>query len=540
MGLSGVTSIGTSSSTIATGGASLFDLSNAVAGTSVSKVIGYLSSNMTSSQTNIPVDRLTQAMTNNALVEIEGEIITLGSTGNSLGSTSMTGVTRGSSGTTAVAHTAGTPIYSINSTSAAYPTWGTSSIAQNQTGWIYTHPNPQWTWSGITGGSSQIYFAGHPDNTEDPGIVYRSTVTSSGATTTSPGSSFLVTPVVALPLPGGEYPTAIKNYLNYIFVGTNRGIRMCETLNALDPVGNTGDLKSGPLIPNITQPVTSPVTAIVGHDRYVYFSWNNYDSTSSGLGRMDLTQFIDPQAPAYASDLMITDQGVVSWLDWDPITDTPLISFDSATTASSIYTEDTSNTVAMGTVDSGLITYGIPDFKNAVSMDVNIDNISGSTASSVEMYVSVDGEDSIAIGSYSGASRKVTLPFPSQQFGEQYTVTTQLTAASNSNGSLVSPTLNRWTLKALPGIPSGITIMAVLLFYEPFEMDGTTYYQDPYVEYQYLEQLRQLQKVVTYVEGTWSAQVTVDLIDWLPERRRPTMQGGYHGDLVVTLKTVTG
>ena len=340
-------------------------------------------------------------------------------------------------------------------------------------------------------------------------------------------------------MPAGEYPTAMRGYLNYIFIGTNKGIRMCETLNGLDPVGASGDLKAGPLIPNITQPVTSPVTAIVGNDRYIYFAWNNYDSTSTGLGRLDLTSFIDVQAPAYASDLMITDQGTINWLSWDPITNTPLISFQpNVGSTQYVYTADTDNTVAVGTVDSGLITYGIPDYKNAMSIDISVENLAGSTNSSAEFNLEIDSTTTISAGSYSGTARKTKLPFD-QQFGEQFRLTTNLYPATVS-GNKVTPTLNRWTLKALPGIPSGITIVAVLLMYEPLEMDGTIQYYDPYDEYDFLEKLRQSQKVVSYVEGPLQLAVTVDLIEWLPERRRPTMQGGFHGDLIVTLKTVTG
>ena len=534
----------------------------------------------------------------------------------------------------------------------------------------------------------------------------------------------------------GEYPTAIKNYLNYIFIGTNKGIRMCETLNALDPVGNTGDLKSGPLTPNVTQIPSLPVTAIVGNDRYVYWAWNNYDDESTGIGRLDLTTFIDNLSPAYASDLMIDGQvvtdgtGGITWLDWDPFTDTPLMSLNGATldsggmtgkldstnytstgpfttavsgtlsttpstltvastanfaipggqfilthlsisytvtytgvsattltgctiasgsvTVSSgdkltgwqniytftgynnfannnklqttnasnsifnlpngpgqpypwIFSQTTSgfkiqtttidkpglghnafptnppagyttstyatgidakiittdsyvfsgvttdaygtpiSTVPDGEIYSGIITYGIPDNKNAVSIDVGINNVQDTLLSSgVDFMISTDNADPLEIGSYYGTATKATLPF-TQQFGEQYAITTTLTAAQNASTlNRTSPQLNRWTLKALPGIPSGIMISAVLLMYEPVEMDGSTVYLDPYDEYEFLEGLRQSQRIVTYVEGPYTANVTVDMIDWLPERRRRTEQGGFHGDMVVYLKTITG
>ena len=508
-------------------GSSIFDLSSAAA---LAKVDGYLSAALTTTGTTVNIDYLLNAITvspaSGNILQIESETVTANASA-SVGASSFTVNAR--TGTT---HAAGTPVYqaAANVTTATRTTMG----------WLYTHPSPRWVWSAIASGSSQIYLAGHADSDSipDPGIIYRTTISSS-TITSNPSVGYLSSPVVALPMPAGEYPTAMRGYLNYIFIGTNKGIRMCETLNALDPTGNTGDLKAGPLIPNITQPVTYPVTAIVGNDRYIYFAWNNYDSTSTGLGRLDLTSFIDVQAPAYASDLMITDQGTVNWLSWDPITDTPLISFKPDVGSTQyIYTADKANTVAMGTVDSGMITYGIPDYKNAMSVDINVENVAGTTNSTVEFNLGIDDALTISAGTYSGTSRKVKLPFD-QQFGEQFRLTTNLYPATVS-GNKVTPTLNRWTLKALPGIPSGITIIAVLLMYEPLEMDGTIQYYDPYDEYAYLESLRQSQTVVSYVEGPLQLAVTVDLIEWLPERRRPTMQGGFHGDLIVTLKTVTG
>ena len=506
-------------------GSSIFDLSSAAA---LAKVDGYLSAALTTTGTTVNIDYLLNAIAINDILQIESETVKAHASA-SAGASSFTVDAR-----TGTAHAAGTPVYqaAANVTTATRTTMG----------WLYTHPSPRWVWSAIAGGSSQIYLAGHADSDSipDPGSIYRTTIPSSG-TGGTPGvaNGLLTTPVIALPMPSGEYPTAMRGYLNYIFIGTNKGIRMCETLNGLDPVGASGDLKAGPLIPNITQPVTYPVTAIVGNDRYIYFAWNNYDSTSTGLGRLDLTSFIDVQAPAYASDLMITDQGTVNWLSWDPITDTPLISFKPDVGSTQyIYTADKANTVAMGTIDSGMITYGLPDYKNAMSVDINVENIAGTTNSTVEFNLGIDDALTISAGTYSGTSRKVKLPFD-QQFGEQFRLTTNLYPATVS-GNKVTPTLNRWTLKALPGIPSGITIMAVLLMYEPLEMDGTIQYYDPYDEYAYLESLRQSQTVVSYVEGPLQLAVTVDLIEWLPERRRPTMQGGFHGDLIVTLKTVTG
>ena len=532
MALNGITGIGTASTTVPSG-SSLFDLtfSSTVTGGAIPNIDGYLRAAINNTATTIPVDYLQHSVASGDILQIEGEQVKA-SGAFSVGATSIT-VARGQNGTTATSHAQATPIYK--------PAKVLNVLTAQQQGLLYTHPNQQWVWSGITAGSSQVYFAGYSDGTSAPdqGAVYRSTVAPATSSAPPPTIGNLSYPVVALPMPGGEYPTCIRNYLNYIFLGTNKGIRMCETLNALDPTGNTGDLKSGPLLPNITQPVTSPVTAIIGWDRYVYFAWNNYDSTSTGIGRLDLTTFIDSQAPAYASDLMVTGQGTVNWLDWDPHTNSPLISLMPVSGNSAVYTADPVNCVASGTIDSGLITYGIPDYKNAVSIDVNVANAVGQTNSSVNFTLGIDDQTAISAGSYSGIATKYKLPFD-QQFGEQFRVITNLEAGTSETGVRITPTLNRWTLKALPGIPSGILISAVLLMYEPYEVDGQIVYHDPYVEYEFLEGLRQSQTVVSFVEGPFSALVTVDALDWLPERRRPVSQGGYHGDMVVSLKTLSG
>jgi hypothetical protein len=671
------------------------------------------------------------------------------------GQTTFT-VVRGVNSTTAANHsTVGTSITSASDVTSiagaclfdlSYHTPGAQLANGFGNEFFYVHPSYNWQWTGVTAGSSNIYFAGHnyfynssssavPQT--DPGVVFRSTVTQTNSITNGATAGDLTYPVQALPLPSGEYPTAIKGYLNFIFVGTNKGIRMCQTINAYDPTGGSGDLKSGPLLPTINEQPSLPVSAIVGNDRYIYWAWNNYDTESSGLGRLDLTQFIDDLAPAYASDLMIdgygtTTSGAMVYLDWDPINNLPLMSMNSfvkqatnltanileygllgtainSTTATTInvtnennmtypatpfnicisnttssaweqmqvtaisgttwtVTRGTNNTTATthsyqanvyantvtvvghnqfvagdivqlenfsngayntqssapatilsansslfkistlklgqtignesgeseiiqgnslpgttglgyeyqatggyarinnssgvvtplnyvfvgdpnscvpsGMIDSGLITYGIPDYKNAVTLDFNINNTIGIYNNSyVDFQLSTDGGSNIDLGTYTGVNRKASFSF-NQQFGEEYELYTTITAAKglNTAGATVntSPTLARWTLKALPGIPSGTQISAVVLLYEPVEVNGQVTYLDPYNEYAFLEQLRQSQQIVTYVEGPYTAQVTVDVIDWLPERLRDIKSGGYHGDMVVYMKTIAG
>ena len=101
--------------------------------------------------------------------------------------------------------------------------------------------------------------------------VYRSTI--------EPTGTALTVPVQALPMEGGEFVTALYGYLNFVFVGSNLGVRMCRTLAAYDPTGNQGDLEAGPLIPGLFTPgpVSLPVRGFIGNNRFMYFGWSNYD-----------------------------------------------------------------------------------------------------------------------------------------------------------------------------------------------------------------------------------------------------------------------
>ena len=447
-----------------------------------------------------------------------------------------------------------------NGTNYAGETQGTVT-ASNLPDLLYTNQNPQWVWSDAAAGMTQVYFGGYvqsPSGKKYSGGVYRSdllgssTSSSSGIetiTTSSVTIPFqLNTPVQSLPMSPDEYPVCVKSYLNFIFVGTNRGIRMTQTLSVYDPTATaTGDLKSGPLIPNILQPVTLPVTAIVGDGRYVWFAWNNYDSSSTGLGKLDLSTYIkgDPLAPAYASDLMVTGQGVINSLDWDPFDNVPLMAINGL----GIYAPYASNEggnasvyqyVPNGTINSGIFSYGIPDKKIPVFFDYGA-IAPASSGTSVSAFVDIDPKDEDAAGeqpipSYpqNGNTDLSEFPVPSYQ-AEQFAVSVQL--SSNYNNTQ-TPILHRWTLKAWPAAVSGTEISVVAQLFSVAVVDGMETYVDPYDTYSWLEARRRSQEILTYQEGPLTVQCVVDSLDWLPHKRRDNYQNGFEGDIVIYLKTL--
>ena len=130
-------------------------------------------------------------------------------------------------------------------------------------------------------------------------------------------------------------------YLGFLLIGSNKGFRLAVQ-------DTNGNLTLGALIET-----GSTVRAFEGQGQYVWFTWEAYDSTSSGLGRMDLANLSDRNAlvPAYASDLMATSQANVA----------SVATFDDkrvfTVSGDGFYAQDT-DLVAEGSLDSGLINYG--------------------------------------------------------------------------------------------------------------------------------------------------------------------------------------
>ena len=394
---------------------------------------------------------------------------------------------------------------------------------------LWTNPSSDWVWTSMCSGSSQIYMTGYNAGQGLPlaSAVYRSTI--------EPTGTALTIPVQALPMEGGEYCTSLYGYLNYIFVGSNLGVRMCRTIAAYDPTGNEGDLEAGPLIPGLFPPgpVNQPVQAMVGNNRFMYFGWTNYDNVSTGLGRMDLSTFIDTQAPAFTSDQMAKTQGAVTSMDWCTINNAPIF----CVAGHGVYAS-TNAPVNSGTVTSGYIGYGISDDKIVMAGDIGTVVPQQGTVtmglasdSSGNHFALVGTQNSTANG---GTPNQSVFPI-NQIRGELFQVQLTLTKDSMTGET---PIVHRWLLKAIPAITAGTTISVVIRMWNVQDAHGQDYQQDPYTEYAFLENLRTTQSVFTYEEGPYSALCVIDEIDWLPEKDQDAIvEGGFQGNIIVYLKT---
>ena len=407
---------------------------------------------------------------------------------------------------------------------------------------LMVHNNSSWVWTDAVGGPSQLYFSGYvpQGNSVGTSAIFRSGISVSSATTVAaPWTPNY--PVQALPMPQGEAVYSLECYLNYIFIGTNNGIRMAQTLSQYDPnATQAGDLKAGNYVPNLTQPISAPIHGITGDGRFVYFGWSNYDATSTGLGKLDLSTFIagDPLSPAYASDLMATTQGQVLSVDWDTYNDLPVF----AVSGQGFYKKDPAHYVQSGYINSGGFTYGIPDNKVPVYFDYGVD-FPASPGSNVSATLTTEPFD---------ASQSHTMDVPSatsdvfsEHFlpaGSAYAAETFMTKVTlqSSTDRTATPILKRWTLKAWPTTVAETSIMVPIQLFSVNVIDGLEVFADPYDSFMFLENLRQTQQIVVYQEGSLSASVIVETLDFLPHKRRGGYENGFEGDCVVTLKTIGG
>jgi hypothetical protein len=370
----------------------------------------------------------------------------------------------------------------------------------------YTHPETGFRWAGAAGGPAAIYLWGSAANA-DHSEVYR--------VINVPGTGALGTPAIAAFLPDGELLYDLVFYTGLFLLGTSDGLRLA------DP-DSSGNLSYGPVIPT-----DWPVRCLEPQDRFCWFGATDYDATSTGLYRADLSTFTGTLIPAYASDLMATGQGDV----------TSVVSFGFrrffAVSGLGVYRQD-DNVVASGTLESGALRWRTGEVKNAVSMTVRHHALpAGAT---VGMALKVDNGDwgPAQTSTLAGSSGPPTSFSTAGSSGVTLELRLTLTRATDAT---VSPEAVSWTLKVLP-TPERIDRIVVPIVMGTVVVSGnevqTAY--DPVAEEEFLRSLMQAGTILSYQEG----QSVEAAFIYAMARRPHSWTGGYkgfNGLLAVTLQT---
>ena len=360
--------------------------------------------------------------------------------------------------------------------------------------------DPNFICAGFAGGQNHIYVAGR---SSDAGIIYRLGIKADGTVDVA---------IVALELPIGEYPTSIFGYLGAILIGTNKGVRYSSP-------DNQGNLVAGALIPT-----PGDVQGFTAEDRFVWFGWSNYDASSTGLGRLDLSSFIAGNTPAHASDLMYTSGNTVK-------ATVSLANKRIFTVASvGVVVEDADNLVASGSVTTGIYRWGIPDDKFAPRVDVRTEPLKGN----VLAEVAVENQDFVDIGIFNAQNQtRHTYIAPENKFIEAaYRFTLE---PSDTN---VSPVLTRWMSRAYAAPARSRIISVPILLHERFNINNKDYYFDVALERDLLEELAASPRIVTYQEKDDTFSVIIEDARW-----QPVLVSGtdwlWEGTMTLIMRTIT-
>jgi len=340
---------------------------------------------------------------------------------------------------------------------------------------LFTHLNTGFRWVGFAGGQNHIYMGGFAGNQS---LIYRTTIKADATT--------LDTPIVALELPAGETISGLGSYLGYILIGTTNGIRVASS----DVDGN---LVVGPLIET-----GNAVNSFNGYDRFVWFNWTNFDATSTGLGRLDLGVFISSNQPAFASDLMVTAQGVVGSVN--TFNGRPVF----VVTGTGIYVEHATDRVSTGYFESGIYRWGVPDAKFIPKWDLRVRPLNGS----VTLAVKSDGGAYHTFAAY-------TLPLGKEKTlsgleDRVFEAEVKITINRSSTDNTASPELTRWMGRAYAAPLRSQIFSIPLLMHHKLNIRGREYYQEVETELKFLRDLVETARIVQYQENEDAFSVIVE------------------------------
>lgn len=340
----------------------------------------------------------------------------------------------------------------------------------------YAHPISTWNWTSFASGQNAIYVSGYSG---DRGAIYKITITSAGV---------LDQPVVALDLPTGEIPKVIYGYLGGIFIGTNKGVRYSTA-------DSTGSLTAGALIPT-----SGDVVSFTAEDKYVWFNWSQYDSTSTGLGRLDLSSLVATNTPAHASDLMHTSTANV--LSCATYNNKRVF----AVSGAGVYVEDSANYVTQGEIVTGIYRWGIPDRKFVAKFDTRTTPLYGT----IVPYISSDSGEYISMTPHqTSLATEAVATGPQAKFIEA-----KFKLELNRGSATTAPTLTRWMARAYASPARSQVFRVPILMHHRLRVRDTEYYFDVESELQALRDLVTNPVVINYQENTETYSVVVEDLEF--------------------------
>lgn len=386
---------------------------------------------------------------------------------------------------------------------------------------VFTHPVAGFRWVSAAAGNSCIYVLG---GVADKYVVHRVTIKDDG-TGLSPA-------IVAATLPDGEIGYSIGSYLGFVFIGTDKGVRMAAA-------DSNGDLTLGALLPT-----DGPVRCFEGQDRFVWYGNPSIDGTYAtldlpdltavfpvaavpGLSRMDLTSFtVTELTPAYATDLVAVDSTGNTTRSVVTFTGKRVFSIDSG----GVWFES-DTLMPGGWVEQGVLSFSVEDDKTAlyaqtkwepleggVYLDMSFNSLGYSRFAEYVVADSIKSENTSLNGVvFSRAEpRLILLP---------------------NDDATAGPRVTRWELRARPSRGRASRWVLPIINHEVIQLDGATENRDPVAEYDRLIDLVESGTMFVYQENGRAYQVVATDYKWVPQRI--TQSGkAWEGVFVLTIEEV--
>lgn len=395
--------------------------------------------------------------------------------------------------------------------------------ATNQTTTIYTNPDPNFRWVSACGGPQAIYVLG---GSGDKWVVHKVTIKDDG-TGLNPA-------IVAVELPDGEIGYKIDSYLGYIFIGTDKGVRMAQ------PDANA-DLTLGAIIPT-----AEPVECFEGQDRFVWYGISSMNpgytavnndtvnvfpsSPVPGLGRLDLSTFTTTAlTPAYANDLAVWDEAAarvtacVTWMGKRVF----------AVRDAGVFYEGVNN-VPAGWLTQGAMSFSVEDLKSALYMQAKwIPDCAG------QLFLDL-AFDALPFVRYARLTTSNTT-VRSDNIGlggiKFSRVDLRMVLVRCPVNNQKGPIPTRWELRAFPvkGRASRWDVPVILA--DEVDINGMIDARDPVADKNALLALIEQGTVFQYQESGQAYQVLAREFLWQPERLSTT-GNGWQGTLLLVLEEV--
>lgn len=290
---------------------------------------------------------------------------------------------------------------------------------------LFTHPDPDWTWTGAAETPTSILLSGYDGSGN--GAIYSLTLEAgTGGTTPELGQPFQVAE-----FPPGEEVHSIHGYLGtYLGIGTSSGLRV-------GVLGQGGTVQYGPLLFRTDE----PVKALAARDSFLYAGVTDAIDGMSGAARVDLGNTIgDSLIFPWAWDAQAHVSGTVTSIGFVGNTDRVVL----AVASQGVYVQSATEYEATGHLTSGAIRYGTTEAKAFRRLDLLADTSADGTSVSASIVNAAGAELTIATLASGQSGQNLSLAKVAQQEFVSYKLTL--------TGGVGTPAVHSVAVKAVPSV----------------------------------------------------------------------------------------